>query len=239
MSKCWCADSKFKIRAFWCWFSLNTVSLSGKCWNAGKSIDIWPHLGELFWAFQDFSIIKQYYKKILTLDLPSSEIFFFFGLCYLRKIRVLVWFLLKWSNAPWNLGSLFRGYYDNVEGETGRARNAPAYNTTRILRSAVSDAIREHLGVPVAQESSMWQLQSQASVQCRPNMTNMYYTNRYNFPSCNETECLFDLKIDPCETTNIAKSYPRVSIDEPRVIAVKIFNLPKFYHTLFTGRFVL
>ncbi|XP_011502861.1 PREDICTED: arylsulfatase B-like [Ceratosolen solmsi marchali] len=106
-------------------------------------------------------------------------------------------------------GSLFRGYYDNVEGETGRGRNAPLYNTTKILKSAVSDAIREHLGVPVTQESAMWQLQSQATVQCRPNMTNLHYTNRYNFASCNETECLFDLSIDPCETNNIAKNFPR------------------------------
>ncbi|XP_014214481.1 arylsulfatase B-like [Copidosoma floridanum] len=105
-------------------------------------------------------------------------------------------------------GSLFRGYYDNAEGETGRGRNAPIYNTTRILKSAVSDAIREHLGVPVTQESGMWHLQSQATVLCRPNMTNPHYTNRY-YASCNESECLFDLSVDPCETNNIAKSYPR------------------------------
>ncbi|KAL7303861.1 hypothetical protein TKK_0003983 [Trichogramma kaykai] len=106
-------------------------------------------------------------------------------------------------------GSLFKGYYDSVEGETGRGRYAPIYNTTKIKNSAVSDAIRQHLGVPVTQESGMWQLQSQATVLCRPNMTNTHYNNRYSLASCNETECLFDLSVDPCETNNIAKSYPR------------------------------
>lgn len=86
----------------------------------------------------------------------------------------------------------------------------PLYNTTKVLQSAVSDAIRQHLGGPVVQASSMWHLQSLATVLCRPNVTNMLYVNRPTLSSCNDSECLFDLLNDPCETNNIAKSYPKV-----------------------------
>ncbi|XP_058803399.1 arylsulfatase B-like [Phymastichus coffea] len=110
-------------------------------------------------------------------------------------------------------GSLFRGYYDNVESDTGRGRDVPQYNTTKVLQSAVSDAIRQHLGGPVIQASSMWHLQAQATVLCRPNITNMLYVNRPTLTSCNDSECLFDLSSDPCETNNIAKSYPKFTED--------------------------
>ncbi|OXU23546.1 hypothetical protein TSAR_005431 [Trichomalopsis sarcophagae] len=121
-------------------------------------------------------------------------------------------------------GSLYHGYYDNVEGEIGRGHKNPMYNTSRILKSAVSDAIREHLGVPVTQESVMWELQRQATVLCRPNMTNMQYTSRYTLPSCNQTACLFDLGVDPCETNNIAKSYP-AQLQELELFLDKYSNL--------------
>ncbi|KAJ8680584.1 hypothetical protein QAD02_016371 [Eretmocerus hayati] len=112
-------------------------------------------------------------------------------------------------------GSLFKGYYDNVEGESGRGPNVPRYNTSKVLKSAVSDAIREHLGVPVTQESVMNQLQGQATVNCRSSLipatsSNQYQFRRYNTASCNDTECLFDISTDPCETTNVAKSYPDI-----------------------------
>lgn len=85
----------------------------------------------------------------------------------------------------------------------------PPYNTTKVYKKALSDALREHLGVPVTQDSVMWQLQSQATVACRPNMTSTHYA-KCSATVCNETECLFDLSADPCETNNTAKSYPRV-----------------------------
>lgn len=110
-----------------------------------------------------------------------------------------------------------------MEGETGRGLQARPYNTTRILKSAVSDSIREHLGVPVTQESVMWQLQSQATVLCRANISNTPYVSRYSYISCNASDCLFDLTLDPCETSNIAKNYPKI-VQELSVILSEYRN---------------
>ncbi|XP_012275486.1 arylsulfatase B [Orussus abietinus] len=104
-------------------------------------------------------------------------------------------------------GSVKRGYYDGYHGESGRNRDVPLYNTTRVLRSAVSRSITAHLGGPVTQPSAMITLRQKATVQCYANATHFI---RHNSGSCNETECLFDIVNDPCEIRNIAKEYPRM-----------------------------
>lgn len=104
-------------------------------------------------------------------------------------------------------GSLYNGYYDGIEGDSGKNHKIPTFNSTKILKSAVSMSIQEHLGEPVTQPSTMFTLRLQATVQCRPNSTLL---DRYNLASCNSTGCLFDIVNDPCETVNIARSYPRV-----------------------------
>lgn len=105
-------------------------------------------------------------------------------------------------------GSVKRGYYDGYHGESGRNREVPLYNTTRILKSAVSGSISAHLGGPVTQPSAMISLRLQATVQCFANTTYYSHPIRNTFVTCNETECLFDIVNDPCEMRNIAKQYP-------------------------------
>ena len=104
-----------------------------------------------------------------------------------------------------------RGYYDGYHGEPERNSHVPLYNTTKVMRSAVSGSISAHLGGPVTQESAMVNLRLQATVQCFANSTYYSYPIRNTFTTCNETECLFDIINDPCEVKNIAKQYPSVS----------------------------
>lgn len=106
-------------------------------------------------------------------------------------------------------GSVDNGYYDGYYGDSGRTIETPPY-TDQVLKSSVSQSITYHLGGPVTQPSTMMQLRREASVQCRPNMT---YFTRTIFTTCNVTECLFDIVNDPCETKNIAESYPRIARD--------------------------
>lgn len=106
-------------------------------------------------------------------------------------------------------GSVDNGYYDGYYGDSGRVIEIPPYTDT-VLKSSVSQSITYHLGGPVTQPSTMMQLRRDATVQCRPNMT---YFSRHVFTTCNVTECLFDIVNDPCETKNIAESYPRIARD--------------------------
>ncbi|XP_076623888.1 arylsulfatase B [Colletes latitarsis] len=106
-------------------------------------------------------------------------------------------------------GSFDRGYYDGYYGDSGITLETVPY-TDLVLESSVSQDITFHLGGPVTQPSTMKQLRQEATVQCRPNMT---YFSRHVFTTCNVTECLFDIANDPCETKNIAESYPRIARD--------------------------
>ncbi|XP_043275094.1 arylsulfatase B-like [Venturia canescens] len=100
-------------------------------------------------------------------------------------------------------GSYKQGYYDQYYGESGRNRDVPEYNYTTVHRSAVASSISAHIQGPMTQPSQMSHLRDQASVICRRSMRNVFST-------CNETECLFDIVNDPCETNNIAKQYPKI-----------------------------
>lgn len=92
----------------------------------------------------------------------------------------------------------------------------PEYNYTTVHRSAVASSISAHLQGPMTQPSQMSHLRDQASVICRRSMKNVFST-------CNDTECLFDIVNDPCETNNIAKQYPKVK------------NTVTYYSLIFTG----
>ncbi|XP_029177436.1 arylsulfatase B-like [Nylanderia fulva] len=82
--------------------------------------------------------------------------------------------------------------------------DTPYIYTDIVLKSVVSESIARHLGDPVTQPSTMIQLRSEATVNCKPN-------KNYSFLTCNVTECLFDINNDPCEMKNIAEQYSRIS----------------------------
>ncbi|XP_053989700.1 arylsulfatase I-like, partial [Hylaeus volcanicus] len=105
-------------------------------------------------------------------------------------------------------GSIENGYYDGYSGDSGRTLELSTPYDETVMKSSVTQGITNHLGGPVTQPSTIHQLRQDATVSCSPNMT---YFNRYGFTTCNVTECLFDIVNDPCETKNIAESYPRVS----------------------------
>ncbi|XP_012262238.2 arylsulfatase B-like [Athalia rosae] len=104
-------------------------------------------------------------------------------------------------------GSYSRGYYDGYHGESGRYLENLPYNTTLVLGSTVSKSITTYLGGPVTQPSAMVVLRLKASVECSGYSGQL---RRGNFDACNETECLFDIVNDPCETKNIAKDYQKM-----------------------------
>lgn len=103
-------------------------------------------------------------------------------------------------------GSLSRGYYDGYHGESGRHLDI-MYNDTLVLGSTVSKSITTYLGGPITQPSAMIPLRNKASVECEGYSGQL---RRRNYDTCNETECLFDIVNDPCETKNIARDYPKV-----------------------------
>ncbi|XP_011647856.1 arylsulfatase B-like [Pogonomyrmex barbatus] len=112
---------------------------------------------------------------------------------------------------------LYDGYYNDFErnfipmfyfndSKKNIQEIMPRYTET-ILNSAVSQGVTSFLGGPATQPSTMIQLRHEATVHCRSNAT--FY--RDNFITCNVTECLFDIEIDPCETKNIVEQYPRIA----------------------------
>ncbi|XP_015608392.1 arylsulfatase B [Cephus cinctus] len=105
-----------------------------------------------------------------------------------------------------------------------RRRVTISYNTTRILHSVVADSIRTHLGTPITQPSTMITLRQRATVECHTNSTS---PNIFNVSTCNQTECLFDIIHDPCETKNIAQQYPMRVTDLDQFLAKHSNSLMK------------
>ncbi|XP_046604335.1 arylsulfatase B-like [Neodiprion virginianus] len=104
-------------------------------------------------------------------------------------------------------GSFNRGFYDGYQGESGRDMRDVFYNTSLVIGSAVSKTITTYLGGPITQYSAMIPLRLNASVECT------VYPGPFrksHFDTCNETECLFDIINDPCETKNIARDFPKI-----------------------------
>ncbi|XP_066603644.1 arylsulfatase B-like isoform X2 [Prorops nasuta] len=106
-------------------------------------------------------------------------------------------------------GTSDSGLFEDYYGDSGRTQIIMNY-TDNILKSSVSQSITFHLGGPVTQPSTMVQLRKEATVDCGPKNTSSYYFKSTSI-ACNTTECLFDIVNDPCETTNIAEQYPRVT----------------------------
>ncbi|XP_025995487.2 LOW QUALITY PROTEIN: arylsulfatase B [Solenopsis invicta] len=91
--------------------------------------------------------------------------------------------------------------------------NVPSYTDT-IKKSVVSESITHFLGDPVTQPSTIAHLRQEAErVSCQTTTT---YGN--NFFTCNVTECLFDIKADPCETKNIVHQYPRIARELDQIL---------------------
>ncbi|XP_011306206.1 arylsulfatase B [Fopius arisanus] len=89
----------------------------------------------------------------------------------------------------------YDGYYgNNIDDEDS---SAPAYDLNAIMSSSTSQAILETTGV-LANSSIILDLRARGRIICEP------FTK---FANCSET-CLFDLEIDPCETTNISNRFP-------------------------------
>ncbi|XP_011689983.1 PREDICTED: arylsulfatase B-like [Wasmannia auropunctata] len=125
-------------------------------------------------------------------------------------------------------GSIENGHYDGYHRDYERNYTPHTwryYNDSRkstheyvppyyeaILNSTVSQSIKYHLGGPVTQPSTIMQLRQDATVNCRSN------ASLYNFITCNVTECLFDIKNDPCETKNVVNQYPRIARELDQIL---------------------
>ncbi|XP_015114107.1 arylsulfatase B [Diachasma alloeum] len=100
--------------------------------------------------------------------------------------------LLKKGAMPY-----YDGYYgDNVDDGDS---SAPSYNLDAVMASPSSQAILETTGA-IVDPSSILDLRAQEKIDCKPPA---------EFANCSGT-CLFDLEIDPCETTDVSSQYPDV-----------------------------
>lgn len=75
----------------------------------------------------------------------------------------------------------------------------PEYNTSSVLQSLVGNAITE-LSKSTLKVEEIIKLRKEATVNCE---------NFTIYPKC-LNRCLFDVFSDPCETTDLSSTYPKV-----------------------------
>lgn len=98
-------------------------------------------------------------------------------------------------------GSHNGGIYDGYYGDSGRKENTPSYNIFSILNSKVNQAIIKSnlLNIPIT-PLSIYVMRNNLEINPNTSAT----------PSLNCTSCLFDLKSDPTETTDVSAKYPDI-----------------------------
>lgn len=98
-------------------------------------------------------------------------------------------------------GSFQKGIYDGYYGDSGRAANTPSYDLFSVLNSKVNRAIIKSSGlqIPIT-PLSVYLMRNELEVNPKNTST----------PSLTCTSCLFDLKSDPTETTDVSVKYPDI-----------------------------
>ncbi|XP_030747442.1 arylsulfatase B-like [Sitophilus oryzae] len=101
-------------------------------------------------------------------------------------------------------GSYLLGIYDGALGETGRNSSTPTYDASKVISSAVNQAIQSLSGISPLNSSTISTLREQLDISSCNQKT------RTSDSPC-LGECLFDLWKDPCETENIVSSSPTIA----------------------------
>lgn len=103
-------------------------------------------------------------------------------------------------------------------------RNVSFY-TDRILGSLALSSISSLLGGPVTQPSTMSRLRNEATVYCTDDS---FFTTTNSFITCNVSQCLFDILMDPCERRNLAIQYPAVKKPYSNIVSLSDINYHVF-----------
>ncbi|EFN89886.1 arylsulfatase B [Harpegnathos saltator] len=111
--------------------------------------------------------------------------------------------------------------YTKYYGSTGKDPSYCEYNVTNVLASPVASAIAD-ISRSSLDIDKIKQLREKSRVVCRVS----------RFSRCTKRTCLFDIKKDPCETTNVSSKYPKILkklnalIDSYQSILVNQTNKP-------------
>ncbi|XP_014475090.1 PREDICTED: uncharacterized protein LOC106744669 isoform X2 [Dinoponera quadriceps] len=89
--------------------------------------------------------------------------------------------------------------YSTHYGYTGNDPSYPKYNATNMLASPVASAIAS-VSSSVLNADKIEQLREESTVVCRTS----------DFSNCTNRTCLFDVREDPCETTDLSSMYLEV-----------------------------
>lgn len=109
---------------------------------------------------------------------------------------------------------MYNGYYgDNVDDNDP---SAPAYDVDAVISSPASQAIADTTGI-IMTPKKILQLRSNSMIVCKS-------FNKY--ANCS-SRCLFDLRVDPCETTDISEQHPEVSR-----LSINLFSSSLLYYFL-------
>lgn len=90
--------------------------------------------------------------------------------------------------------------YSSYFGESGIDYSPKIYNVTAVTSSLVGRAIEKLPNNSLLKKDKIIALRKEATVSCKRNP---------NYPQCSN-KCLFNIRDDPCETTDISDEYPEV-----------------------------
>ncbi|XP_011269374.2 arylsulfatase B [Camponotus floridanus] len=112
--------------------------------------------------------------------------------------------------------------YQKYYNYSGNNALYPKYNAINILASPVASAIAS-ISTSMLNANKIMQLRKEATIVCK---------NFMDFSNCTNRSCLFDVKEDPCETTDLSAKYPKeverlnMFIDRYKSVLVKQPNTP-------------